>query len=290
MPTHSFLTLYQLNASGVVVGSATEIVADSGSNIELVAGDTVTMDRSGHHFVFEFQHAAGDGFVATLISTTSGFPPGDYWFSDTAVPNGTAAQNDGPAFVLCFCAGTLIATPDGQVAIETLSPGDLVLTADGHALPVRWVGRQTVSPVFADPLKVAPIRIRAGALSAWFDGAVVPARDLRLSPDHALLLDGVLVQAVALVDGVDVVREAAPAERFAYYNIELAAHAAILAEGCPAETFVDNASRAKFDNYAEYIALYGADVAIPEMDLPRIKSARQLPAAFRAAAVISAAA
>ncbi len=42
-------------------------------------------------------------------------------------------------------------------------------------------------------------------------------------------------------------------------------------------------TRRRFDNFAEYEALYGAEVpAIPELELPRVKSARQLPAAVRA--------
>ena len=51
----------------------------------------------------------------------------------------------------------------------------------------------------------------------------------------------------------------------------------------PAETFVDNVTRRRFDNFAEYAALFGEQQAvIAELDVPRIKSARQLPAALRA--------
>jgi hypothetical protein len=57
----------------------------------------------------------------------------------------------------------------------------------------------------------------------------------------------------------------------------------VLAEGAPAETYVDHVTRRRFDNYAEYAALYGDEApSIAELPLPRVKSARQLPAAVRA--------
>jgi hypothetical protein len=178
-------------------------------------------------------------------------------------------------FAICFYPGTRIATPAGERAIETLAPGDLVLTQDGAAQAIRWVGRQTVSTRFADPLRVLPIRIRAGALG---DG--LPRRDLLVSPAHALLLDGVLVEAGALVNGSTITREAAVPEVFTWWNLELPEHTLILAEGAAAETFVDNVSREHFDNWAEHEAL--ADAApIEEMDLPRASSARQVPRATR---------
>ena len=57
---------------------------------------------------------------------------------------------------------------------------------------------------------------------------------------------------------------------------------AILAEGTPAETYIDYAGRQGFDNYADYIALYGEGRMIPEHPAPRITGARQLPPALRA--------
>ncbi len=184
---------------------------------------------------------------------------------------------DTNTFTVCFLAGTSIATPAGETPIESLAIGDLVLTADGRAAPVKWVGIQTVVSVFADPLRSFPIRITAGAL-----GGGLPARDLHVSPDHALFLDGVLVQAGALVNGTTIVRETAIPERFTWFHVELEDHALILAEGVPAETFLDTVTRRRFDNFADYEARYGdTGPVIAELPAPRIKSARQLPAALR---------
>ena len=180
-------------------------------------------------------------------------------------------------FPVCFLAGTLIATPEGGRAIEELAIGDMVLTADGQTRPVRWIGRQKIASLFADPSRCYPVRIAAGAL-----GDQMPERDLYVSPEHALLVDGLLVNAGALVNGSTVTRVIRPEAIFTYYHVELEDHALILAEGVPAETFVDNVTRRRFDNWAEHEALYGTRTeAIPEIDLPRVKSARQLPPRIR---------
>ena len=175
---------------------------------------------------------------------------------------------------LCFGAGTMIATPEGTVAVEALSIGDPVLTADGRAVPVKWVGRQTHVPLFQ---RLRLIRIGAGAL-----GEGLPAHDLVLTADHALMLQGVLVNAGVLVNGTTVTEVPASQlpERVTVYHIETEDHEIILAEGAPAETYIDYAGRRAFDNYAEYVALYGADRAIAENPAPRISSARMLPAAL----------
>jgi hypothetical protein len=178
--------------------------------------------------------------------------------------------------VICFMPGTLIATPDGERAVETLAAGDLVLATDGTAKPIAWMGRQTVSRVFGDPLRVLPIRIEAGALDEN-----LPRRDLLISPDHALLLGGVLIHAAALVNGTTIRRDRDVPEVFTYYHVELEDHALILAEGVPAETFVDNVDRMAFDNWDEHLARWPDGREIDEMPLPRAKSARQVPPSVR---------
>jgi hypothetical protein len=182
------------------------------------------------------------------------------------------------ADVSCFYAGSSIRTPSGDVAVETLKPGDLVMTADGRAVAVIWLGVQTVSTRFADPLLVLPIRVMAGALA---DNT--PRRDLLLSPDHALLVDGILVHAGALVNGASIFRETYAPESFVYYHVETENHELILAENALAETFVDNVDRLHFDNWDEHQALYPAGRTVAELPYPRAKGRRQVPARIRAA-------
>lgn len=201
---------------------------------------------------------------------------------DTNNPEGDAlGDRNSPLYnrsslPICFLAGTMIRTPAGEVAIEALRIGDEVLTHAGQVRPVRWIGRQSVSTRFGDPERVLPIRIRAGAL-----GESLPCRDLLVSPDHALLVDGILIQAGALANGTSIARWREVPEVFTYYHVELVDHALILAENVPAETFIDHVERRNFDNWKEHEALYPDPQPIPEMDYPRAKSARQVPVAVR---------
>ncbi len=176
----------------------------------------------------------------------------------------------------CFLAGTHIATPRGETLIEELETGDLVLTADGQCVPIRWIGLRSVVSRFVDPQRGYPIRIHAGALANN-----IPARDLLVSPDHAMFLGGILAQAGALVNGISITREQNMPARFTYYHVEVADHALILAEGAATETFVDNMDRMNFDNWAEHEALHAGSPPIPELPYARAKSARQLPMSLR---------
>ncbi len=179
--------------------------------------------------------------------------------------------------VPCFLGGTLIATANGEKPVETMKIGDLVLTDEGEAVPVRWIGRRTVSTRFADPLRVLPVRIRAGAL-----GGNLPSDDLLISPDHALLFGDVLVNAGALVNGTSITRETNMPRNFVYYHIEVDRHELILAEGVSAETFIDHVDRMAFDNWTEHAEIFGDTPEKPEMSYARVKSARQLPRTIRA--------
>jgi ELWxxDGT repeat protein len=180
------------------------------------------------------------------------------------------------AVTICFMANTMIRTPDGEVAVETLRRGDRVMTNGGQAKPVSWIGRQTVSSVFGDPLRVLPIRIKASALDEN-----VPSRDFLLSPDHAILIGKVLIQAGALVNGTSIIRETNVPTTFTYYHVELDDHSLILAENTPAETFVDNVDRLGFDNWIEHQALYPEGKPIVELPYPRAKAYRQVPREIR---------
>ena len=181
------------------------------------------------------------------------------------------------SLIQCFLTGTEIATPYGPRPVETLVSGDQILTAEGDTVPVRFVFRQTIATRFGPPERLQPVRLRAGAL-----GEGLPERDLVLTADHALMIDGLLINAGALVNGssIDWVPLAELGERVTVYHVETENHDIILAEGAPTETYIDYAGRQAFDNYAEYVALYRADRAIAENPAPRISSARMLPAAL----------
>ncbi|MFD2845570.1 Hint domain-containing protein [Paracoccus cavernae] len=151
-------------------------------------------------------------------------------------------------------------------------------SADGRSVPVKWIGRKLITNHVMLSDKAAPVRVAAGAL-----GGGLPHSDLLLSADHGLIVAGMVVNAGALVNGGTIcfVDLADMPSEFTYYHIETEAHDEILANGLRAETLVDYIGRKGFDNYAEYLDLYGCDRIIPEMKRLRIASRRQLPSALR---------
>ena len=177
----------------------------------------------------------------------------------------------------CFATGTTILTPDGERAIETLQPGDRVVTHDGRSTPVIWVARQTVAnPRFVE-LGRKPVRIDAGAL-----GPNLPNRPLTVTADHALLFGDMLVNAGTLAEDGTPIRFLPLSDmptRFVWWHVELENHEVVPVNGgVPAESFIDYVGRSGFDNYDEYLALAGADRLIPEMPFVRISARRLLPA------------
>src|SRR5690606_10332266 len=89
----------------------------------------------------------------------------------------------------CFTAGTIVETPDGSVAIETLKVGDPVVTRHGIK-PLKWVGKRRLDVIdlMANP-KLLPIRIPAGAM-----GNGLPRRDVSVSPQHRIMIRSAIAE------------------------------------------------------------------------------------------------
>ena len=160
---------------------------------------------------------------------------------------------------VCFTTGTLIRTSRGEVAVEDLQVGDLAVTASGTLRPITWLGhREMTAAGAALPFHQQPVRVRAGAF-----GQGLPARDLSLSPGHPVLVgadagneDGVLVPVMCLINGTTITRE--PRAGVTYWHVELDAHDILLAEGLPAESYIDGGDRAFFVEGSDH-ALHNPD-------------------------------
>jgi collagen type I alpha len=176
----------------------------------------------------------------------------------TGDPGPTGAT--GPGQLECFVAGALLTTPEGERAVEDLVVGDLVLTIDGDAVPIRWIGRRTLHlDRHPRPSEVRPVRILAHAF-----GDNLPRRDLLLSPGHGLYFrDAVgehLIPAFYLVNGRTIIQEVVATVD--YVHIELDRHDILLVEGLAAESYLDVGNRAEFENADGAIVLYPAFAAL----------------------------
>jgi autotransporter passenger strand-loop-strand repeat protein len=217
-------SLTSLGLGGAIDDRALSYVAggtatlNSGTDVLTVTEGTVTSQFSlGGSYTGEYFHLASDG--------SSG---GTY-----------VTQDNAP----CYGSFTLILTDAGERPIEDLSPGDHVITGSGKAIPVRWIGQRSYAGAFiAGQHLMLPVCIKRGALG---DG--VPHTDLTVSPGHAMFVDGQLVPAWRLINGVSIV-QAASVEEVTYFHVELDAHAVIFANGAPAESFIDDGCRAQFQN------------------------------------------
>ena len=156
-----------------------------------------------------------------------------------------AADSNGDigAPAVCFAAGTRIATPGGDVPVERLAAGDQITTLHGEACPVRWLGRRRIDlTTHPRPDTVAPVRIQRGAFADS-----VPHSDLLLSPDHAIFVDGMLICAHQLINGTTI-RQEKDWTAVEYFHVKLDTHAILLAEGLPAESYLDTGNHGFFAN------------------------------------------
>jgi Ca2+-binding RTX toxin-like protein len=199
----------------------------------------------------------GPGQPVQVSDILASYKTGSFVINSTTPLSGQAGavvfeDFEGLTFdMICFTRGARILTPAGERLIEDLRAGDLVETLDHGPQAIRWIG----SSRRAAQGDLAPVLIRAGALGN--------ARDLRVSPQHRMLVTGwqvnllfgedeVLVPAKALVNGTTILRD--PGGVVEYFHMLFDQHEVIWAEGAPSESFhpgqqgwnaLDSATRAE---------------------------------------------
>ncbi|RYI20773.1 MAG: Hint domain-containing protein, partial [Acetobacteraceae bacterium] len=154
---------------------------------------------------------------------------------------GTMTFTEIEQIVPCFTAGTLIDTPDGPRPVEDLRPGDLVLTLDEGAQPVRWVGQRKLglAELIADE-SLQPVEIAAGAL-----GEGVPQRTLCVSPQHRVLFAGARCELhfgteEVLVPAIQMTRRPGISQRLAavsYVHVMFDRHQIVRTHGMWSESY-----------------------------------------------------
>ncbi len=232
--TGSTLTVTHINGIAVVAGQT--VTLGTGQQIKLNADGTFTVVGDAQTETVTFTYAIKD----TLGNTDTAF----------------VTLNQVP----CFVAGTLIRTPGGEVRVETLQPGDLVMTHDDGPQPLRWIGRRQVEAKGA----YAPIRIAANTFG-WH-------RTLLVSPLHRVLIRDSLAEllfgeAEVLVAARDLVNDrsvrAMVGGMVEYVHILFDRHQVVWSEGLATESFLPGPqTRSSFESeiIAEICALF------PEID------------------------
>jgi hypothetical protein len=229
-------------AGRVVEAEYTLTVTDPDGNTYQIIGFNINEAGSPHP---SFGTIEGLAF----IGPPGGWPPVGVPLNVAGAaegPPGTGATTPFATYVapLCFATGTRIATPDGPRPVQTIRPGDPVLTRDDGAQPVLWTGAIPVggTPRAALPA-FRPVRIRAHAF-----GSGRPARDLWLSRQHRLLVGGwqaelnfgadeALAPAAALADGRGIA-EVRRDGTWSFHHLLLPRHAILSAEGLDAESLL----------------------------------------------------
>ncbi|NUB42810.1 Hint domain-containing protein [Fertoebacter nigrum] len=261
--TGGTLTITHINGQAVAVGDT----------ITLATGEQITLTATGFRLAIDAEEAGSNTFSYNVVD--------DLGNSDVAFVTVTTS-------VPCFAAGTLVATPTGPRPVERILVGDLVMTLDHGARPVRWIGKRRLSgnELAAMPA-LRPIRIARGAL-----GAGRPLADLLLSPQHRVLVrsriarrmfdaDEVLVAAKQLL-GMPGVTQDSGAQSVTYVHLLFDRHELVLSNGAATESLFTGAEAVKTIEpaaLAEIFAIFPA-LRAPQPVRPFVqgKAARQLAA------------
>lgn len=173
--------------------------------------------------------------------------------------------NDNGTTILetCFLTGTLVRMLTGYVPVEDIRPGDVIMVRDGDTFmsrDVKWVGKsqavvRTTSP-YPDEAGY-PVRISKGALA---DN--VPFKDMLVTPEHCLFINGAFIPARMLVNGKNISYDTRYAV-YDYYHVETEQHAVIEADGVLTETYLDTGNRTSF------ISLSDSDVVAGHFEAPK---------------------
>ena len=274
-------------------GGLTPVDTDSDGTADVVDTDS---DNDGINDVVEAGHGVsqaaidasadtdGDG-IADVVDDVAGFDAndadvdasGNFTLADT--DNDTAANGSDAVpltsdldyrDIICFSRGTLIMTEQGEMAVEDLSEGDMILTADNGHQQLRWIGSQKVSSDrLIDEPNLRPIRIRKGAL-----GDNTPSCDLVVSPQHRVLVRSkiamrmydqpeVLVAAKFLL-AVDGVSEVMDCDGVEYFHLLFDRHEVVRSNGAWTESLFTGPQALKSvgpDARAEIMALFPELVA-----------------------------
>lgn len=179
-----------------------------------------------------------------FLDTGNGFPPIGVPLSVVSTAEGPSEPYVDLAAPPCFTPGSRICTPQGLVDIASLVPGDQVLTMDHGLQKVAWIGHSRLpAAVLENQTKFRPVVIRKDAF-----GPGLPFQDMRVSPQHRILMTGwqaellfgeteVLVPAIKLCNDHSIFQDHAVAD-IEYIHVLFEAHEIVWVDGIPTESYL----------------------------------------------------
>ncbi len=245
-------SLYGDRGDDVLNGGAGTDVQEGGADADTFiigsaeegAGDTVYGGAQGNDHDRLDLSGVGDYRLVDVVTDSDGNGiDGTVEFLDAdGNVTGSLTFTNIEEIVPCFTPGTLIATPKGEVPVESLRPGDKIVTRDNGLQEVRWIGQKALSwfDLAANP-HLKPVLVKAGTLG---DG--LPERDMMVSPNHRLLVANdrtalyfdeheVLVSAKHLLSGAGISTVAAAGVTYVHFMCDQ--HEVVLSNGAWTETF-----------------------------------------------------
>jgi hypothetical protein len=236
---------FDAGSSWTIKGNATTVTTGGFGSMSMTGfANTDTIDLLNFSFAGASETFASNALTltnsasqhATIHIQSSVFTTGSFSLASYSSGSGTQIT------LLCFVAGTRIATPSGEMPVERLAVGDMVLTQRGEAKPIAWIGKGKVLATRGRRNAATPVIVRKGSLA---DN--VPYRDLHVTKGHSLLLDEMLIPVEFLVNHRSIVWDDR-AQEVELYHIELATHDVLIANGAPAESYRDDGNRWLFQN------------------------------------------
>ncbi|MBS0979569.1 Hint domain-containing protein [Acetobacter thailandicus] len=233
------------NSDLIITGntSPTTVISGFTQNVGTGAVDSITLESVKANDVKDVTYPDADHVTFTLQDNSSitlniiGVEEIGYTLSE---------NSDGDlVYEVCFLADTLIATPNGTMAVQDLKPGDVIVSyQDGKAChtTVTWAGKAhcTVKSEKSDDEAGYPVRILQDAIAPG-----VPFKDLLVTAEHCLFFDNAFIPARMLVNGRSVFYDRS-VPSYDYYHIETEDHSVIMADGMLTESYLDTGNRNAF--------------------------------------------
>ncbi|ARW09793.1 hypothetical protein NBRC3299_0494 [Acetobacter pasteurianus NBRC 3299] len=212
---------------------------------QIILGDT----KGGYFLLTD-----SDIDVSKYTYVNDSYGSNNHWQINGTDGTSTSLAFQNRDFDPCFLAGTEISVHGLTCKVENLAIGDRVdalVNGKTEQKTVSWIGKSTcvVKPFLSADQAGYPVRILKDAIA---DG--VPFKDMLITPEHCLFLEGCFVPARMLVNGQSIFYDQSFTS-YDYYHVETEDHAIITADGVLTESYLDTGNRHSFRQEGDVLSM-----------------------------------